>query len=261
MRRILFFVLMPLMIVLSACGGSPKSPATDKGGSTSPAASTLPITVVDPATAGTITGTITFEGTPPAEKLIDMKADPTCGKAHTGPVMTETAVVVDGRVQWAFVRISAGLEGKNFGVPAEPVLMDQSACTYQPHVVGAITGQVFRVMNSDETLHNVHGVCTANKAFNMAMPVKGMQHDKKFNAVEMVHLRCDVHPWMSAWVGVCENPYYSVSEADGDFAIRNVPPGDYTLEAWHETFGVQTMPITVPPSGNVTANFTFKAKS
>lgn len=190
-----------------------------------------------------------------------MKADPTCGKSHSGKMYTETAVVVDGRVQWAFVKISAGLEGRNFGVPENPVLMDQIGCTYQPHVVGAVTGQMVRVTNSDETLHNVHGVCTANKAFNLAMPVKGMQHDKRFQAAEMVHLRCDVHPWMSAWVGVCENPYYAVSGADGEFLIRNVPPGDYTLEAWHETFGVQTLPITVAPSGAVTANFAFKAAS
>lgn len=258
MRRLGLFLPLGLCLVLSACGGSSRTPGTE-GKPAAPSASAVPVTVVDPATAGTIAGVISFEGTPPAEKLIDMKADPTCGKSHATAAYTETAVVHEGRLQWAFVRISAGLEGKNFGVPAAPVVMDQSGCVYRPHVVGVVGGQVVRVLNSDETLHNVHGVCSANKAFNMAMPLKGMQQDRKFNAREMVHLKCDVHPWMSSWVGVCENPYFAVSEADGGYSIRNVPPGEYTLEAWHETFGLQTMIVTVPPSGMATADFTFKA--
>ncbi|MDZ4805611.1 MAG: carboxypeptidase regulatory-like domain-containing protein [Candidatus Eisenbacteria bacterium] len=265
MRRVRLFLPLGLFVLLSGCGGSSKSPATDDSATgsrgKSPNATAVPLTVVDPATAGSIAGLITFEGTPPAEKLIDMKGDPACGRAHRDRMYTETAVVHGGKVQWAFVRISAGLEGKTFGVPAEPVVMDQSGCLYSPHLVGAVIGQVFRVLNSDETLHNVHAVCSANKAFNMAMPLKGMKQEKKFSAEEMVHLKCDVHPWMSAWVGVCENPYYAVSGADGGYTIRNVPPGSYTLEAWHETFGRQTMPITVDPSGAATADFTFKAAS
>ena len=168
MRRSFPLALLPVVVIFSACGGSPKSSSTGGNAAKVPAESTVPLTIVDPATAGTITGTITFDGTPPPENLIDMKADPTCCKSHGDKMYTETAVVVDGRVQWAFVRISAGLEGRNFGVPSEPARMDQSGCTYLPHLIGAVTGQIVRVTNSDETLHNVHGVCEANKAFNMA---------------------------------------------------------------------------------------------
>jgi plastocyanin len=249
-----------ILVVLSGCGGSAKSPDDGKpsAAGNTPA---IPVTVVDPATAGTIEGTIAFDGVPPAEKLIDTKADPTCGRAHTTPLYTQTAVVADGKVRWAFVRIAAGLEGKNFGVPSDPVVVDQVGCVYVPHVAGLVAGQTLRVVNSDETLHNVNAVCQANKRFNIAMPIKGMKQDKTFATTEMVHLKCDVHPWMSAYIGVNDNPFFAVSDEAGRFTIRGVPPGDYTLEAWHETFGRQTMAVTVLRSGSARADFTFKAAS
>jgi len=257
MHHVRSLVPLALLVVLTACGGSPAT--SDKAAATKTPA--VPATIVDPATAGMIEGTITFDGVPPADKVIDTKADPTCGRAHTTPLYTQTAVVTDGKVRWAFVRISGGLEGKNFGVPTEPVVMDQQGCVYVPHVAGVVAGQTVRVVNSDETLHNVNAVCSSNKRFNMAMPIKGMTQDKTFGTAEMVHFKCDVHPWMSAYVGVCDNPFFAVSDEAGHFAIRNVPPGDYTLEIWHETFGKQTMPVTLLPSGTARADFTFKAAS
>jgi plastocyanin len=164
-------------------------------------------------------------------------------------------------VRWAFVRIAGGLEGKHFGVPAEPVVVDQAGCAYRPHVVGAVAGQTIRFLNSDETLHNVNAVCTANKRFNVSFPMKGITHEKQFTTPEMVHLKCQVHPWMSAYVGVSDHPFFAVSEADGRFAITGVPPGDYSVEIWHETFGKQNVNVTVPPSGTATADATFKAAS
>ncbi|HEX7879892.1 MAG TPA: carboxypeptidase regulatory-like domain-containing protein [Candidatus Eisenbacteria bacterium] len=260
MRLVRSLVPLALLLVLSACGGSSSTPEK-KDNTTATETPAVPLTTVDPATAGTIEGTISFDGVPPADKVIDTKADPTCGRAHREPLYTETAVVADGKVRWAFVRISGGLEGKSFGVPSEPVVVDQEGCVYVPHVVGVVTGQTIQVLNSDETLHNVNAVCAANKRFNMAMPLKGMKQEKKFATAEMVHFKCDVHPWMSAYIGVCDNPFYAVSEADGGYVIRNVPPGDYTVEVWHETFGKLTMPVTVLSSGSARADFTFKAAS
>jgi plastocyanin len=259
MRVIRPLALLAFAFVLSGCGGAAKSP--ESTASKEAATPAVPLTVVDPATAGTIEGTITFEGTPPADKVIDTKADPTCGRAHTEPLYTQTAVVADGKVRWAFVKIAGGLEGKNFGTPDEAVVVDQQGCVYQPHVVGAVVGQKITIVNSDETLHNVNAVCSANKRFNLAMPIKGMKQDKSFPTAEMVHLKCDVHPWMSAYVGVCDNPYYAVTDAAGNFTIRNVPPGDYTVEVWHETFGKQTVAVTVLPSGVGRADAVFKAAS
>jgi plastocyanin len=246
-----------LALALVGCGSSPKS---ESAANEAPAAA--PVPAVDPAIAATIEGTVLFEGTPPADTPIDMKADPTCGLHHSGQVvMTERAVVKDGKVRWAFVRVTAGLEGGPFGVPAERVKIDQVGCRYEPHMVGAVVGQTVEIFNSDETLHNVHAVCKANRAFNFGMPLKGMKQERKFTAAEIVHLKCDVHPWMSSWVGVSEHPFFAVSDAEGRFAIRGLPPGTYTLEAWHETFGTRTAEVVVGPADTTSTTFLFKEAS
>lgn len=248
-------------LALAGCGGTSNDDTAAKSGG-SEAAPPPNVTAVDPAVAATIEGTVLFEGTPPADTPIDMKADPTCGLHHSGQVvMTERAVVQDGKVRWAYVRVAKGLEGQTFGVPSDKVMIDQAGCRYVPHVVGAMVGQTIEILNSDETLHNVHAVCKANRAFNFGMPLKGMKQERKFTAPEVVHLKCDVHPWMSSWVGVSEHPFFAVSDADGRFAIRGLPPGTYTLEAWHETFGTRTAEVVVGPAETATAMFLFREES
>ena len=258
MRSVQFVLLSSLLLLVTSCNSSNTPKETAAAHSETPAA---PVTTVDPATAGMIEGVVTFDGTPPADKLIDAKVDPTCHRAHTEPLYTETAVVADGKVRWAFVHIVGGLEGKNFGVPAQPVVMDQVGCVYRPHVLGVMAGQTIQLVSSDETLHNVNAVCSSNKRFNLAFPVKGMKQERKFTATEMVHLKCDVHPWMSAYVGVVDNPFFAVSGEDGSFTIPGVPPGDYVVEVWHETFGKQTVNVTLLPSGTARADVTFKSAS
>lgn len=252
LRSTLFLILT---LALAGCGG-PKA----KDEKPAPSADQTPLTVVDPATAATVSGTILLEGTPPAEEAINMSADPVCKNAQSGPAMTERAVVRDGRVQWAFVHVREGLEGKRFAVPETPVELDQVACRYTPHVVGVMVGQPFRMLNSDDTLHNVHAQCRNCRAFNVGLSVKGMSINRKFDKPEvMVPVKCDVHSWMQAFVGVTTHPYYAVSDAAGAWTIGNLPPGSYVLEAWHETFGTRTQSITVGAGETKTVDFTFKA--
>lgn len=251
-------------LVFAGCGGSSNGDGAAKSSNDgAPSADVTPPTpAVDPAIAATIEGTVLFEGTPPVDRPIDMKADPACGAHHSGQVVTtERAVVTDGKVRWAFVRVVAGLEGQSFGVPSGRVKVDQVGCRYEPHVVGAVVGQTVEIFNSDETLHNVHAVCQTNKAFNFGMPLKGMKQERKFTAPEIVHLKCDVHPWMSAWVGVVEHPYFAVTDADGRFVISGLPPGTYTLEAWHETFGTRTAELAVGPAETASTVFHFRETS
>lgn len=245
------------LFLLAGCGGSPKPEKPAPGAD----AAAVPLTVVDPATAVTISGSIALEGTPPAEESINMSADPVCKNAHAGQqVVTERAVVKDGRVQWAFIHIKEGLEGKRFAVPETPVELDQVGCRYTPHVLGIMAGQQFKMLNSDDTLHNVHAQCQNCRAFNVGLAVRGMSVSRKFDKPEiMVPVKCDVHSWMQAFVGVTTHPFYAVSDAAGAYTISGLPPGTYTLEAWHETFGTRTQSITVAPGEAKTVDFTFKA--
>jgi plastocyanin len=210
------------------------------------------------ALAGTIAGSIQFSGTAPKPEVLSMNADPTCFAAHSEPVLSESVVVnSNGTLKNVFVYVKEGLEGQSFEVPQEFVVLDQNGCRYSPHVLGAQVGQAVQIINSDATLHNVHSLAENNKQFNLGMPIQGMKLKKKFSVSEvMVKVKCDVHPWMNAYVGVLEHPYFSVSGNDGTFQISNLPAGDYVLEVWHETYGTQTQSVTVG-DGEVNADFAF----
>lgn len=212
-----------------------------------------------PAFAGTVTGKVNFTGTPPAPQKIDMNADPACASLHTEPMMTEEVVVnPDNTLRNVFVYVKEGLEGKTFEAPKEPAVMDQKGCHYVPHVFGIQAGQTLQIVNSDSTLHNVHGMPTASKEFNLGMPIQGMKLDRKFDKPEvMVKFKCDVHPWMNAYAGVLTHPYFSVSGDGGTFEIKDLPVGSYGVEAWHEKYGTQTQNITVDDAGTATVDFTF----
>lgn len=211
-----------------------------------------------PAFAGSVSGTVSFKGAVPETKAIDMNADPSCAAANSSPVYTEEAVVSpEGGLKNVFVYVKTGLEGKTFPVPQTSVALDQQGCHYTPHVFGVQAGQNIEILNSDPTLHNVHGMAKNSKEFNLGMPIKGMKLKRKFDQPEiMVKFKCDVHPWMSAYAGVLEHPYYAVSGADGKFEIKDLPPGTYTLEAWHEKYGTQETEITVTETA-ATADFSY----
>ncbi len=211
------------------------------------------------AMAGTVSGKVALTGTVPEAATIDMNADPFCAGAHTEAVKTEEVVVnSNGTLKNAFVYVKAGLEGKTFDTPSAPVQLDQKGCHYTPHVFGVQVNQEVEIINSDSTLHNVHGMPKESKEFNLGMPIQGMKPKRKFDKPEvMVHFKCDVHPWMSAYAGVLPHPFFAVTGEDGTFKIENLPAGKYTIEVWQEKYGVQTQEVTVDEAGVATADFSF----
>lgn len=211
------------------------------------------------AYAGTLSGKVAFTGTASAAQTLDMNADPTCAGAHSGPVSSEEVVVnPNGTLKNVFVYVKEGLEGKTVPpAPATPVDLDQKGCQYHPHVFGVRVGQPVNIMNSDPTLHNVHGMPAKSKEFNIGMPIQNMKLPRKFDAPEvMVKFKCDVHPWMSAYAGVMDHPFFAVTGEEGTFEIKDLPAGTYVVEAWHEKYGVQTQTLTVTDTPQ-TADFTF----
>lgn len=212
---------------------------------------------VDPATAATLAGTVVFEGTPPPNATINMASDPGCGST---PVKSESILVDNGALQNVFVYIKDDLGSQYaFEVPAEPVKLDQKGCHYVPHVVGVRASQPLEVVNSDNTLHNVHGMPEANREFNVGQPVPGMKNAVTFTTPEvLVPFKCDVHSWMHAYIGVVPHPYFAVSDSAGRFELKTIPPGTYTIEAVHEKLGRQTQSVTLGDKDAKTITFTFK---
>jgi plastocyanin len=167
-------------------------------------------------------------------------------------------VNANGTLAQIFVYVKEGLEGMSFPVPSEAALLDQQGCMYVPHVIGVQTGQTLTVRNSDDTLHNVNAQPANNPGFNIGQPVAGMTYDHTFESPEiMIPVKCDVHPWMAAYIGVVPHPYFTVTDTEGGFSIDRLPPGDYVLEAWSEGLGTQTINVSVAPNETAEANFTF----
>ena len=253
--RTLILLAIPLAaVLLVGCGGGGSESAMDAV----PAAA---MTTVDPATAGTINGTITLDGEAPPADTIQMAADPNCARMHDSPVMTEFVLTdMNGGLRNAFVYIKSGLEGMSFPVPTEPVVLNQEGCVYVPHVLGIRVGQELNILNSDATLHNIHATPSVNQEFNIGQPVANMSTTRTFDSEEiMVPFKCDVHRWMNSYAGVLDHPYFAVSGGDGSFSIGNVPPGDYTVGIWHERLGEAEMSVTVGASATVDASHTYTA--
>ncbi len=194
--------------------------------------------------------------------LVDMSPDPVCGKVRATPLYTQHYLVAkDGGLANVFVYIRDGLRGRTFPPPANTPLLDQVGCVFTPYVMGVRTNQVFKIRNSDPTLHNVHATPKTNEEFNLAQPVKDLVSLRQFNRPEvLVRIKCDVHPWMFAFVGVVEHPAFDVSAKDGSFKITGVPPGKYTLAAVHPKAGVLAQEVTITEKENAPVNFTFVAK-
>jgi hypothetical protein len=217
---------------------------------------------VDPQTAGAITGQIQFKGKRPAPKIIDMSEEPACVEAHKGKAYDESLVVNKrGDLANAFVYIKSGLEGKTFPIPPEPVTIDQSGCWFRPRVLGIQVGQILKVVNSDPVTHNIHPMAEINREWNHSQGSGDPPIARKFIKPEiMIPVKCNIHSWMHAFIGVLDHPYFAVSQDDGKFEIRNLPPGTYTLAVWQEKLGTQDQQLTIAPGGKAEANFTFKEK-
>lgn len=208
---------------------------------------------------GAISGKIVLEGAPAAETAIKMEADPYCEIQHPTPITPQEVVAnANGTLKNVFVYLKEGVSG-SFPAPTDPVKFDQKNCWYDPHVFGIRVGQPIEIWNSDDTLHNVHSYPEKSTPFNLGMPVKGMKLQKTFTSPEvMVKIKCDVHPWMVAYAGVLDHPFFSVSGAEGAFELKGVPAGTYTIEAWHEKLGMQTQQVTLTADEAKTLDFTFK---
>jgi plastocyanin len=206
---------------------------------------------------GTIVGHVRYMGPTPVLPVIRMGADPRCNKLYVGKRPTAPTFVVgaDG----AFANVLVNLDGSfpNTPLPTAPVVLNQKDCMYAPRVLGARIGQTLQVTNEDPTDHNVHSLSKAGNDFNRTQLVNGKPFDVALKATELLRITCDNHTWMTAYVGIMDNPYYAVSGTDGAFTIANVPAGKQSVKAWHEVMGMQTQMIDVQAGKTTTVDFTF----
>jgi plastocyanin len=210
--------------------------------------------------ASSITGTVTFDGKAPTLRPLAMDADPVCAKKHSAPVPNEMLVLGSGNTMGnVMVWVSKGLPaGKTWPAPSSPAVLDQNGCQYKPHVMGIMVGQTYKILNSDGILHNIHTLPKINPGFNKPMPGTLKETTTKFDKPEPIfNIKCDVHPWMQAYVGVFTNPFFSVTSADGKFTISGLDPGTYEITAWQERLGTKTATVTVGASGTKTQDFKF----
>ncbi len=202
------------------------------------------------AFSANIMGKVNFKGTAPKMDALKMNSDPYCAKENAGKTVLKEEVVVNsnGTLENVFVYVKEGVKNPP-PVTAEAITIDQHGCKYKPHVMGVRVNQPFKILNSDPTMHNIHGLPKLNNQFNHGMPTKGQVIEKKFTKAENgIKIKCDVHGWMLSYLNVVDHPFFAVTDDKGSFTIKDLPPGDYTLEAWHEKFGTQTAKIKVPDS-------------
>src|SRR5262245_51841811 len=211
--------------------------------------------------ASSITGTVIFDGKVPTLQPLDMKAEEVCHKKHGGkPAPNELLVLGSGNTMAnIMVWVSKGLPaGKTWPAPTTPVTLDQHGCQYKPHVMGFRVGQAYRILNSDGSLHNIHTLPKISPSFNRGQPATVKEMTTNFPKPETVfQIKCDVHPWMSAYMAVYTHPFFSVTGTDGKFTISGLDPGTYEITAWHERLGMQTASVTVAANETKTQGFKF----
>lgn len=241
-----------------ACGGAEQPASNTPAAGSTPAAIAKPTDTADGP--GIITGTAIFQGTAPKPQRLPMDSDPLC-KPESEAVSETVLVGSNNGLQNVFVYVKDGLGARTYPVPSEPVVLDQKGCRYIPHVFGIQVGQTLRVVNSDPALHNVNSSPKENKGFNFGQPAGVPAATRVFDRAEIgVPFRCDVHNWMNAYAGIVAHPFYAVTKEDGGFEIKGLPPGTYTVEAWHERLGTQTASVTVDGKTPAKAAFTFAGR-
>jgi len=236
-------------LLLAACGNKPGSE------------SSVPVATVDSSTAGSITGTVTLEGAPPAFKPIDMSASPACAAANPSPVVPPIVVVGErGVLANVVIFVKDGLGSYRFDPPSDPAILGQKNCMYEPHVSALMTNQPFQIQNNDPTMHNVHPMPKHNRQWSTSQPAGSAALKATFERPEFaMPVLCNVHPWMRAFVFVFDHPYFAVTPKTGQFQLQNLPPGTYTIEAWHENYGTLDQTVTIGPKESRAISFTFKS--
>ena len=206
---------------------------------------------------GRVIGTITLNGQPPAAKSVSMNADPVCN-AH-GAYTTEEVVVNNGKLQNVFVYVKGGLPTEVAFPPTQAeVTLQQQGCRYVPHVLGLHTATMLAVKSNDDTTHNVHPKPEKNREWDSNILPGADPFKRQFKQAEvMIPVKCGVHAWMSAYIGVLDHPFFAVTDASGQFTLTGLPPGDYEIETWHELYKAQTLKVKVAPKGETKADFTY----
>ena len=208
---------------------------------------------------GTVSGKVTYEGTPAKQKPIDMSKEPSCAKQYATPPTTETVVTgPNNALENVVVYISAGAPDES--PPSQPAVFTQKGCRYIPHVLALQVNQPLQVLNEDQTSHNIHPLAKINREWNKSQPPGTPPIVDKYDKMEFIPVKCNVHPWMHGTFAVLKNSHYSISGGDGGFSLPNLPPGKYTVSAYHESYGDQSQEVIIADSETKTVNFVFKAK-
>jgi plastocyanin len=220
---------------------------------------TSPREPIDTTTTGSVSGIVKLDGTPRKMRVINMAAVPNCAKMHSSPAMTEDVVAgANGTLQNVVVYLKGNFNRYAFDPAKSPVMMDQKGCTYSPHVLALMTGQPLQIANSDQASHNVNAAPKLNARWNESQAAGAAPITQVFAHSEIgIPVKCNVHPWMKSYISVFSNPYFQVTSEDGSFKIDNVPPGTYTLTAWHELYGTKEQIVTIKTTEAQTALITF----
>lgn len=259
-----------LSVIVSTTSGSAKPEVTNPPAQTiaptpapTPEPNTAPTTAPVAAKASeslvaNIKGVISFEGVVPARKKLVLPNG--CNQKTDG--LANDILIKNGKLQNVLIRVTKGLEGKTFSeIPTEVAQLDQRGCQYHPRLLAVRVGQKVDFINSDPIFHNIRSITTVNKNFNLPMPKKDQRISMTFDKPEIfMQSKCSVHPWMGAHIAVMDHPYFAVSDEQGHFEIKNLPAGTYTIEAWHEVFGVETKEIKIENEKEMSLDFSFKDK-
>jgi plastocyanin len=208
---------------------------------------------------GSVSGKITYEGTPAKMKPIDMSKEPSCAKMYPTPPMNESVVTGAGNsLENVVVYISAG--APDDAAPSTAAVFTQKGCRYIPHVLAFQVNQELKIQNEDQTSHNIHPLPKLNREWNKSQPPGTPPISEKYDKAEIFPVKCNVHPWMHGNFAVLKNSHFAVTGDGGSFTLANLPPGKYTITAWHESYGDQSQEVTISGSETKTVNFVFKAK-
>ena len=241
------------LLTLAACSKKENTEQSDNKAAESAAPAATPI---DPATVATVKGTVKFDGTAPKPSKIDMSQDPGC----KGTNEAENVIVSGGDLANVFVYVKDGLGNRTFDTPKDTVVLEQKGCRYHPHVLGVMTGQTVDIKNDDPTTHNIHPTPKDNREWNESQPPSSADIQKNFAREEiMLPVKCSQHPWMKMYINVVKSPFFAVTDKDGKYEIKGLPPGDYTIAFVHEKLGEQDQKVTVAPKDTKTVDQGFKA--